>query len=110
MNFPINMLNNHLLSHVASMELPDVQSILDFIHYTYMEYNPIHTDSIRSHFNELNPIMDQLSLEQADLLFHHICDLCQEFEKEAFRDGLYTGAKLATELYLLDYANKPSKI
>jgi len=99
---PIEQLNDYLTSHCSSLDLPDVQSMLDFIHYAYMDYNPIHTDKIRSYFQQLNPLLEQLSLEQNDTLFHYICSLCEEFEKEAFRDGLYTGVKLIGELYLLD--------
>lgn len=95
-------LNDYLADHIPVSDNLDIHSTLEFLYASYMEWNPIHTEEIKSYFNDLEIVMDALSHSHADLLFHKVCALCGAFEKEAFIDGLYMGAKLAAELIILD--------
>lgn len=102
MHIYLEALDRYLVDHIPTSDNMDIHSAVEFLYASYTEWNPIHTEEIKSNFRALGPIMDALSRTHADLLFTKVCDLCMAFEKEAFLDGLYMGAKLASELYLID--------
>lgn len=91
-------LDSFLLSHPSNYGATDVNSILEFLWYCYMEYNPIHTQDIQNRFDELEPIIKALSFDDGTDLFNTVCSLCVEYEKQAFLEGLHLGAKLNKEL------------
>ena len=95
----IKNLPQHLLEKTFNCGAPDVNSILEFLWYCYTEYNPIHTQAIQEHFENLEPIMERLSFDDSTLLFSAVCALCVEYEKQAFLEGLHIGAHLHQELY-----------
>lgn len=102
MNIHLKKLNDYLADHIPTSDNLDIHSSMEFLYYSYIAWNPIHTDVIKSNFDDLGIVMDMLSHSHADLLFTKVCSLCEAFEKEAFLDGLYMGAKLCSELYLFD--------
>jgi len=104
MNLHMEKLQDYLSSHFSVSAPADISSVWEFIYLTYMEWNPIHTEAIKTHFRDLEIVLEALSRSHCDLLFEKVCDLCESFEKEAFLDGLYVGAKLTAELYALDNA------
>ena len=106
MYIDLETFDRYLAENIPTSDNLDIHSALDFIYCTYMEWNPIHTEEVRSNFNDLGPVMDALSRSHADLLFSKVCALCEVFEKEAFLDGFFMGAKLSSELYLFDRQHK----
>lgn len=106
MHIHLEALDQYLADHIPTSDNLDIHSAVEFLYCSYVEWNPIHTNEIQSSFSDLGPVMDALSRSHADLLFAKVCDLCMAFEKEAFLDGLYMGAKLASELYLIDQQHR----
>ena len=102
MNRYIQTLNDYLADHIPTSDAMDIHSVFDFLHYCYMDWNPIHTDTIKSCFDDISPVMDELSRSHSDLLFQKVCELCEEYERQVFLDGLYLGAKFTAELSLWD--------
>lgn len=93
-----NQLKSFLEEHTPDYGLDSIDSLLDLLREVYTKYNPIDTDIIRKRIAELRPVMEALSLEQSDLLFDLIAQLCYETERTAFREGIHVGMRLAAEL------------
>lgn len=98
MNPYIKKLNDHLKTWSPNYGDPEIETILEFLWYAYTTENPIYNDTIKQGFADLWPVFDALSLENADLLLHAVCGLCQEHEHMAFLAGIHVGAKLTEEL------------
>ena len=95
----MELLRLHLKNKQINYGDTDIQSILEFLWFWYTEFNPIHTQTIQKHFEDLEPIMDRLSFDESTLLFTTVCSLCTEYEKQAFLEGLHIGAHLHQEVY-----------
>lgn len=65
---------------------------------SYTMHNPIDNERIRNRIDALHPVMDALTDELENTLFDVVSDLCGEYERMAFLEGLRTGARLAMEL------------
>ena len=98
MNSYIKKLRHYLASFAVDCDNPDIETVLDFLWYSYTMEHPIYSETIKQSFQNLEPVFDSLTLEHADLLFAEVCSLCQEHEKLAFLEGLHLGAKLVQEL------------
>lgn len=73
-------------------------SVLEMLYDAYRELNKPESDSIRANFSHLNDLLGQLSLQDMDTVWYCICDLCINYQKNAFEDGVRMGAKLMDEL------------
>ena len=98
MNHSVNNLLAHLSSWTPDCDIPNIETVLDFLWYFYTEEHPIYSESIKQGFQNLEPVFDSLTPDHADLLFAEVCSLCQEHEKLAFLAGVHLGAKLVQEL------------
>lgn len=96
-NFVIHLLD-HLASWSPDCDNPEVETMLDFLWYSYMEEKPLYSTTIKESLQHLEPVFEALTLEHADLLFLEVCRLCQEYERLAFLTGVHLGAKLVQEL------------
>ena len=93
-----NQVYDYLDEHPVSRYEGDFSSLLEMLHYIYTSCNPIDGDSTREGFRKLRTAMQQLSMQEQDALFSCACDLCYEYEQQAFYHGLAVGMHLMTEI------------
>ena len=86
------------LSQTPTFRYRDGKSLLEMLHYYYTADNPIDNAVIRCQMDKLNPVYQKLSFEEGTILFNTISDMCAEYEKKAFWEGIQIGARLYTEL------------
>lgn len=75
-----------------------VSSVLDFLYVAYIESKERDPKEISQGFIDLDKYMEGLSLDENNAIFCLVCNLCDLYEKRAFKDGLQLGAYLALEL------------
>lgn len=98
MNQYMAQLKSYLADHVPSFGYRDVDSILEMFYCFYAEHNPMHNDKIHALFYTLNSELSHLNLQENDLVFDAISDLCAEYQRLAFVEGIRAGARLYMEL------------
>ena len=64
----------------------------------YNQRNRLNTDIIRQSFSQLDTILGVLALQKQDQVIDLTCDLCGEYQKDAFREGMSIGFRLYKEL------------
>ena len=74
------------------------ESAMEMLYEYYRDINIPETETVKANFSRLNDILAKLPLREMDEMWYRICDLCIEYQKRAFLDGVSTGAKLAAEL------------
>ena len=74
------------------------ESLLDFIYQCYSEFHSFDNEQIRACFAELEHFHDAMPIEESDHLFNLIADLCMEYERAAFTEGIHVGVQLMEEL------------
>lgn len=72
--------------------------VMELLYNAYREENRPEPENIRLHFAELNAILEKLPLEEMDVVWYRVCELCVAHEKTAFLDGVRIGARLVNEL------------
>lgn len=75
-----------------------VSCALDFLYVAYMESKGKDPKEISHAFVRLEDYMEGIDLENNNAIFLLVCELCDLYEKRAFKDGLQLGAYLALEL------------
>lgn len=85
------LLQNEVLLH----ESPP---ILETIYNTYFETQGYPEGIIREYYQEFDRLSEQLLPTQKDSIHNTVADLCTEYEKKGFIDGLKTGACIILEL------------
>ena len=75
-----------------------VLSVLDFLYVAYIESKERDPKEITQGFIDLDKYMEGISLDENNAIFCLVCNLCDLYEKRAFKDGLQLGAYLALEL------------
>ena len=80
------------LNHVGA------ESLLNFIYQCYSELHSLDTEQIRACFAELEHFHDAMPIEGSDRLFSLVADLCSEYERAAFTEGIHVGVQLMEEL------------
>lgn len=76
----------------------EIHSLLELFGTYYLRCNPIEEENIRAQFCSLEPIVKSLSEKRKRRLFHIISDICTEYERLAFQEGVRAGAQLILEL------------
>ena len=85
----------NLSTHLANLA---PESAMEMLYEYYRDINIPETEIIKVNFSCLNDILGKLPLQEMDEVWYRVCDLCIEYQKRAFLDGVSTGAKLAVEL------------
>lgn len=76
----------------------DTQSVMNLLYWTYTQYNPIDSQKLRNGFAQLRAQFPHLSMQEFDPVFNTVCDLCTDYERLAFYEGLRLGVVLMQEL------------
>ena len=94
----INAFNEYIAENHTTLKCPDVATLLDMLFCCYSQRNCLNTVTIRENFQQLDDILDILPLRQQDQVIDLTCDLCVEYQREAFREGVSVGFRLYKEL------------
>lgn len=73
------------------------ESVLDMLYWHYMEHNHCDSQKIRKQFDTLRKLVNFPSKEY-DQVFYVVSDLCLEYGRQAFGDGIKLGVALFQEL------------
>ena len=73
-------------------------SVLEMLYGYYREWNIPEPEQVKACFAQLESILGKLPLREEDEVWYRVCDLCTEYQKMAFVDGVAIGVKLAAEL------------
>lgn len=98
MSEPIQKLKNRLFEEPTAFEDEGVNTILDFLYRCYLDEQGS-SDTIRANFSKLDALISDLKLEENNEVFYVVCDLCSEYGRRAFVEGVHVGAQLMTELF-----------
>ena len=98
MNKNLSLSMNELLVSKALLQCEDSTSILEVIYNVYFENQGRPDGILRKHYQELDSMSEQLPDELKEAIHSIVADLCTEYERKGFIDGLKTGAHLIQEL------------
>ena len=98
MNPYIARLKKYLADKTPDYGYTDARSLLEMLYYYYSHDNPTDNGVIRCQLHEVGRYLAKLPVEDGDKVFDVITDLINAYEKEAFLQGLQTGARLSMEL------------
>ena len=76
----------------------DAMSIIEMLYHTYTENNPPYNQLIRDGFQELNDLLEGMTLDENNSVFHVVSGLCMEHSWLSFEAGLKVGLLLSDEL------------
>lgn len=94
------MSNKHLdilirfLAENESNNWQNSDSILEGIYNLYFESQGCPEGLIRECYHAFDKLLDQLSSDHKDDLHNAVADLCTEYERKGFIDGVKTGFNL----------------
>ena len=92
-------LKAYVESHPVDFGSSDSETVLDRLYQAYAESNETDPSEIKESFNELDKLLESLSLENNNAVFILVLSLCTAYEHKAFLDGLQYGAHLILELH-----------
>lgn len=98
MNPYIEKLKTYLDENEPNYGGGDVHTLLDMLYYYYAEFNPMEDETIRRQLRELYTYFSGRRREEIDQAFGLILDLCAEYQRLAFLEGIRTGARAVLEL------------
>ena len=84
--------------HQPNYGSEDVNTLLDFLWSTHTYLNPLDNERTRQLLGKLDPISHKLSWDESNLLIDTVCELCMEYERQAFLEGIHIGVRLMDEL------------
>lgn len=73
-------------------------NLLDYIIVGYLEDNPVSSRRIKEIEAEMAPYYENVSFDTSEKLFRFVYDLCGNYEKAAFREGVLVGLRLQKEM------------
>ena len=76
----------------------DIHSLLEFLGYYYLLYNPVDPEKAQQAINSLEPVFSRLSRRKSRLIRHTLSEIASIYTQEAFQHGILTGAHLILEL------------
>jgi len=76
----------------------DGESVLEVLYECYSESRPYDNAQIKADFGTLYRAMNGTPLMEMDKIIDPVCDLCRDYEKSAFLDGIRIGILLEQEL------------
>ena len=94
----ITALNNYIAESKSVPKCSNVCNLLDILFCCYRQHNGPDTAAVRQCFRDLDTVLEVLPLEQQDQVIDITCELCTQYQKEAFREGLCVGFRLYKEL------------
>lgn len=95
----ISILNNYITENKPCAACPNVETLLDMLFCCYSQHKSLDTATVKMCFSQLDSILQKLTLQQADEVVDLACNLCDEHQKNAFREGVTVGFRLYQELY-----------
>ena len=98
MNQYIEYIKKGIAEYASKCNVPESESILDFLWQCYSESNPVDDGRIREAELLIVPVLEALPIEKADALSDLIFDLCLAYQRAAFLEGIQTGFHLFDEL------------
>ena len=87
----------NLAVHPLELDSNDEVSVLDLIYSAYEEIHREDSEEVRQGFCELDKHLQGVNLDDNDMLFSLVCQICCACEKKAFIDGARIGAHLMQE-------------
>ena len=93
----LDALNTYLAENAGAYGHPEIKSMLDVLYYRFCVLEGLDTEKIRSRFCEFADLLRPLSQQDRDRIFDIVCDLCEKYQHEAFRQGLVIGFRLFSE-------------
>lgn len=81
-----------------SENYPQMESVVEVLYYCYCVHRDLQTEQIRKSFQQINEITAKLALNENDRISDLTCQLCNQYQREAFREGLQVGFRLLQEL------------
>lgn len=75
----------------------NAKSILDAIFWIYMESTPANSETLRKDYAKLRDAW-KLPPQEYDEILYIISDLCTEYSRQAFQDGIRIGMLLMQEV------------
>ena len=100
MNEFMTALQTHLVTQQPNY--PDnAESILEVLFDAYNESSGFDNAAIKADFEELYRLMNGKPLKKIDEIIYAACNLCRDYEKAGFIEGVKIGMKLADELNIL---------
>lgn len=94
----IKVLNNYLSENPPEICKCQIETILDMFCCCYLQQWQGDTLDVRAHFEALDDILKELTMQQQDAVVDITCELCSLYRREAFHDGVLTGFRLFREL------------
>lgn len=94
----ISVLNNYIAENKPRAACPNVESLLDMLFCCYSQHKNLDTATVKMCFSQLDDILQNLTLQQTDEIVDLTCALCDEHQKNAFREGVTVGFRLYQEL------------
>ncbi len=76
----------------------DIDDVLGMLYCCYHQCRGDDKKAVKEKFDQLDAVLSKLSLSDNNRVFSVIVSLCQEYQKDAFREGLLVGLHLYREL------------
>ena len=91
-------LNAYITAHPFDSGDSNCETVLDQLYQAYAESHESDPPEIRAGFAELETFLESLPLSDNNAVFNLCCRIYTEYERKAFKDGLFYGAHLILEL------------
>lgn len=98
MNPCIEKLKIYLDEQPVNAVYNDAESLMELLCYIYTTESPIDSAAIRFQYHQLNCLLERLTGEENDQVFHLTLDICDTYIRKAFLDGIQVGYHLLSEL------------
>ena len=98
MSIHINQVLDYLEQQRICQKSENMESLMEMLHYAYIQYNAVDSEEIRSLFARLRKIWEPASTKDTDEMFSLICELCMQHEVLAFSHGVCAGMALMSEV------------
>lgn len=94
----LHIIKEYLQTNPPNFGNGNAQSILDMLYVHYMTFNNFESIAAKASFDMLYNQLNQLSLKEMDAIIDTVCELCTEYQHDAFLEGIKVGVRLGTEL------------
>lgn len=94
----IDVLKMHIASSPPSYGAWNIHSVLDMLYVAFTNYNKIAPEEAKHHLQELRLSLEQVPSIDFDNAINIVSNLCNNYERSGFTEGLKLGIHLANEL------------
>lgn len=108
MNQHLEQLDNYLRKPFVASNSTEPIHILQHLTECYLENNPVSNSEVEAIEDELSPWFECISFENSAKMFTMIYDLCEQYEKAAFQEGLKVGLHLRHDIENCNRGGSPS--